>query len=294
MPRLSRLRRTVIRRRAARFAWLTRRRLTIAATVVAAVAVVAAAGWLADRLRAGEIIADLGASVAEATLRTTARAGLGIAEILVSGRRNTPEAHVIAAVDVRLGMPLLGFDPAAAKRELERLPWVKLADVERHFPGSVVVRLVEREPLALWQSRGSFLLIDTGGDEIRGVDPGLFRHLPTVVGEDAPRHARALLALLGTEPDLLRRVTAAIRMAGRRWDLLLDNDIRVQLPEHETGQAWTKLAAAERKERLLDRNISQIDLRALDRITVRVVPAAAAPPQPPTPPGRIRAGSRQT
>ncbi|MBM3523584.1 MAG: FtsQ-type POTRA domain-containing protein [Alphaproteobacteria bacterium] len=294
MPRLSQLRGSVVRRRATRFAWLTRRRLAMAVGVAGALAVVTATVWLADRLRVGEFIADLGTSAAEATLRTTARAGLGVTEILVSGRRNTPEAHVIAAVDVRLGTPLLTFDPGAAKRELERLPWVKSADVERHFPGSVVVRLVEREPLALWQSRGSFLVVDGSGEEISGVDPGLFRHLPMVVGEDAPRHARALLALLGTEPDLLKRVTAAVRMAGRRWDLLLDNDIRVQLPEHETGQAWTKLAAAERKERLLDRNVTQIDLRALDRITVRVVPAAAAPQQQPTSPGRVRAGSRQT
>ncbi|MBL8701975.1 MAG: FtsQ-type POTRA domain-containing protein [Alphaproteobacteria bacterium] len=269
--------------------------MVIAGAVAGAVALAGAGFAFADRIGAGEFLADLGIGVGETTLRTTARAGLSVTEILVSGRRHTPESHVVAAVDVKLGAPLLAFDPAAAKLELERLPWIKRADVERHFPGSVVVRLIEREPLALWQTRGAFSVIDTDGGEIRGVDPGLFRQLPTVVGDDAPRHARSLLALLATEPDLMKRVTAAVRMAHRRWDLLLDNDIRVQLPEHETGQAWMKLAAAERNERLLERNVTHVDLRALDRITVRIAPAPTpATPSQPTAPSRVRSGSRPT
>lgn len=295
MPRLSALRRpAAARRRPSRFAWFTRRRLAIGGGVLGAVALVGAGVVAAQRLGIGERFADLGTETAAATLRTTARAGLSVTEILVTGRRNTPESHVIAAVGVKLGAPLLAFDPATARVELERLPWVRSADVERHFPGSVVVRLVEREPLALWQTRGTFSVVDRQGEEIRGVDPGLFRHLPTVVGDDAPRHAAALLALLATEPELMKRVAAAIRIAGRRWDLVLDNDIRVQLPEHEAGQAWVKLASAERAERLLDRNVTHVDLRALDRITVRVAPSPTPPPAPPGTPSRVRAGSRPT
>lgn len=292
MPRLTALRRPARRRPPTRFAWATRRRLMIAAATIGSVALFGAAVVLAGRLGAGDWIADAADDTGRMALRATARAGLSVTEILVSGRHHTPEAQVIAAVDVKLGAPLLSFSPAAAKAELERLPWVKRADVERHFPGSVVVRLTEREPLALWQTRGAFSVIDADGHEIRSIDPGLFRHLTTVVGDDAPRHTQSLLALLATEPELMKRVTAAVRMAHRRWDLLLDNDIRVQLPEHTAGQAWTKLANAERAERLLDRNVTHVDLRAPDRITVRIAPTPTAPP--PTTPTRVRSGSRPT
>lgn len=282
MPRLRSMPRA-IRRRPGRFAWVKPRHMAItAACVVGLGALIAGGMWvqradLPARIAAGSN--ELGAEL----LRMTARAGLGVRTITVTGREQTRAADVVAALGVREGAPLLGFDTAMARTELERLPWIKSAAVERRFPDTVLVRLAERAPLALWQTQGRFAVIDTEGKEIRKVDPGAFRHLVVVVGDDAPRHAEGLLALLASEPDLKKRVSAAIRVAGRRWDLMLAGDIRVQLPEQEIGAAWQKLAAAERKEKLLDRAISQIDLRSPDRMTLRVV-AIAEPPAPSTAP----------
>jgi cell division protein FtsQ len=285
MPRLRSMPRA-IRRRPGRFAWVKPRHVAIAgACIVGLGAVIAGGVWvqradLPARIAAGS--GELGAEL----LRMTARAGLGVRTITVTGRVQTRPADVVAALGVREGAPLLGFDTALARAELERLPWIKSAAVERRFPDTVLVRLTERVPLALWQAHGRFAVIDTEGKEIRKVDPGAFRHLVVVVGDDAPRHAEGLLALLASEPDLKKRVSAAIRVAGRRWDLMLAGDIRVQLPEQEIGAAWQKLAAAERKEKLLDRAISQIDLRSPDRMTLRVVAAAEAPAPPPAPRAR--------
>jgi cell division protein FtsQ len=216
-------------------------------------------------------------------IAATARAGLTVKEIFVEGRGETRPAEVLAVLDLKRGTPILTFDPAEAKAELENLPWIKSAEVERRLPGTVYVRLIERRPLALWQRHGRLALIDQDGDEIVGADVARFAALPVVVGEDAPPYAATLLALLATEADLQSRVLAAVRVSGRRWNLQLDlgesRTIEVQLPEINPASAWAKLAEAVREGSLFEKNVTAVDLRLPDRLVVRVI--REAPPAPP-------------
>jgi cell division protein FtsQ len=240
--------------------------------------------------RAGlpEAVADVLEDTHSSMLAAAGVAGLRVQEIFVEGRIETPPQHVLAVLEVKRGSPILGFSPAQAKAELERLPWVKDAAVERRLPDTILVRIVERRPLALWQRHGRLALIDHDGEEIKGADPAKFGNLPMVVGDDAPQHAAQLMALLKLEPDLEKRVTAAVRVGGRRWNLRMDAGdgvaVAVQLPETNAGAAWSRLAEVERANKLLDRSISVIDLRIPDRLIVRAV--RETPPPPPARGGR--------
>jgi cell division protein FtsQ len=217
-------------------------------------------------------------------LTASAAAGLRVQEIFIEGRVETPGQHVLGVLNVKRGTPMLGFSPAMAKAELEQLPWVKEASVERRLPDTILVRIVERRPLALWQRDRQLAVIDHDGTEIPGADPAQFAGLPLVVGDDAPAHANQLLALMALEPDLEKRVVAAIRVGARRWNLQMDvgdgAKVNVQLPEINAGAAWARLAELERANRLLDRNVSVIDLRFPDRLIVRAV-RETPPPAPP-------------
>jgi len=274
MPRLTPARRPA-RRTPWRIAWIKPRHAAMA-TIGLVLAGALAAGWIwMDRSRLGERVADWTSDIASDALRVTARAGLGVREIVVTGRVHTSAAEILDALDLHDGEPLLGFDGAAARTALERLPWVREAQVERRFPATVRVRIVERLPLALWQTQGRHVVLDTDGKEIRKADPGAFANLVMVVGADAPAHTRELLALLATEPDLKGRVSAAVRVGGRRWDLVLDGETRVHLPEQQIAAAWARLADAQRREAILGRAVARIDLRLADRMTIQ--PVAATP-----------------
>jgi cell division protein FtsQ len=127
-------------------------------------------------------------------------------------------------------------------------------------------------------------VIDHEGREIKDADPVKFAKLPLVVGDDAPKHASQLLQVLALEPDLEKRVAASIRVGGRRWNLRMDvgdgATVDVELPEVNAGAAWSHLAELQRTDKLLDRNISVINLRDPDRLVVRVVREAPPPPRP--------------
>lgn len=208
---------------------------------------------------------------------TSAKAGFRIEDIFVTGRSQTERGELLAALKLDRGAPMFGFDPEQARARVEKLPWVRSAVVERMLPGTVLLHIEERKPLALWQDKGVFQLIDHQGQVILKSGLERFSDLPVVVGPDAPGHARELLKTLQSQPELMGRVRAAVRVSGRRWNLILENGIDVQLPENDPASAWLRLAEYERLHKVLARDVEVLDLRLPDRLIVR----KAAKPKPP-------------
>jgi cell division protein FtsQ len=208
----------------------------------------------------------------QAALEASADVGLRIEEVLVEGRARTDGEDILSRLNLAVGRPILAVDPTAARAELESLPWVAAASVERQLPGTIYIRLTERSPLALWQEQGVIRVIDRDGEVIPGVEPRRFAHLPLVVGPDAPAHAERLIAVMNSEPELRDRVTAAVRVSGRRWNVQIEGRIDVRLPEDDAAAAWSQLARIERQQGLLARDVIVIDLRLPDRLVVRTDP----------------------
>ena len=217
---------------------------------------------------------------ADRLLDGTARLGLVVADIKVEGRETTDRETILAALGAGPGSPILAMSPRRAKEQLETLPWVRSAVVERRLPDTLYVRLVERKPLALWQHGGKLELIDHEGAVIPVTQLDRFVKLPMVVGESAARHAAELVDMLATEPDLASRVSAAIRVGDRRWNLRIDNAIDVLLPADAAASAWTQLARLERSSAILKRDVQVVDVRLPDRLVLRVSPEA--PKETPT------------
>lgn len=207
--------------------------------------------------------------------RATGEAGLVVNDVLVTGRTNTDPEHLLAALDVARGTPILWIDLDRIHRRVLALPWVKAGRIERRLPDTLFVELQERVPLALWQRDGRLTLVDIDGEEILRDDIGPFAGLPIVIGEKAPERAHGALQMLASQPDLLRRVKALTWVGERRWTVRLEDGIEVQLPEAGAEAAWAQLAALERDHGVLGRDVMTIDLRIPDQLIVRVTPDAS-------------------
>jgi cell division protein FtsQ len=199
----------------------------------------------------------------------TRLAGFAVTEVLIEGRQRADRDQVVAAIGIELGQSLFAFEPEEARARLEAIGWIEHAIVERRLPDTVHVKLTERKPIALWQHDGEVRLIDAKGAVILPEATLAYAKLPLVVGADAAPHAESLLLTLAAEPALAQRVQAAVRVGGRRWNLIMDKGIEVRLPEDEPDVAWGRLAQAERDHRLLARDVRAIDLRLPDRMILR-------------------------
>ena len=107
-------------------------------------------------------------SAADRMMQGTRLLGLTVADITVEGRETTDRETILAALGAEPGTPILAVSPTLVKEQLEALPWVRTAVIERRLPGTLYVRLVERKPLALWQHGGKLDLIDREGAVIPG------------------------------------------------------------------------------------------------------------------------------
>jgi len=199
----------------------------------------------------------------------TSQTGFVVDDVFVTGRQRTNRDHLLKALKLERGSPILAFDPRAAKQRIESLPWVDEAIIERRLPDRVFLRIEERRPMAIWQHGGKMVLIDLDGEEIEGAGIAGLEHLPLVVGEDAPNHTADLLIMLSEAPDLQKRVKAAVRIGNRRWNLVMDTGVDIRLPEDETAAAWLRLVQYQKSHDLLARDLTTIDLRLPDRLIVR-------------------------
>ncbi|MCO6419724.1 cell division protein FtsQ/DivIB [Siccirubricoccus sp. KC 17139] len=267
--------------------WLRRRRglarpaglgLLGAGALLATVLAVMAADPYGRLAALWDSTADIGAS-----------AGLKVQEVVLEGSRNTPHELVREALSVRRGDPILAFDPQAARERLEMIPWVRTAHVQRLLNGTIRVKLDERNPFAIWQQDRHFSIIDREGKVVESASLGAFGPLPLVVGPRANEGAAAMIDLLRTQREVNDRVEALVRVAGRRWNLVLRNKAEVLLPEGQEEAAILRLAELQAKQALLDRPLVAIDLRLPDKLVLRL-PQAAAPAGPDPALQRVRNG----
>lgn len=202
--------------------------------------------------------------------------GLGIDRVTISGIAELSEIEVLVAAGIDSKTSLAFFDADEARRRLEATPLIREATVRKLYPGEVSITLVEREPYALWQVKGDLFLIAADGTVIDKMDDGRFARLPLVVGDDANKRAKDYIALLAQAGPLASRIRAGSLIAGRRWNLKLDNGMDIRLPEIEPAAAVKRLAGLENDMHLLDKDLLAIDLRQPDRVVMRLTEEAAA------------------
>ncbi len=196
--------------------------------------------------------------------------GLVVGEVIVEGRSKTGKSDLLRALKVSEGDNILAISMKKMKDRINKLPWVKSARIERHFPDKISLTLFERTPMARWQTNRKLKLIDEHGDIIPRVDLAKFSNLPIIIGKNAPKVASQILETLSNEPHLFKRVKSLTLVSDRRWDVQLDNQINVHLPEKNPGKAWAHLASVEQGHKIFGDQIQGIDMRLENQLIIKI------------------------
>ncbi len=235
---------------------------------------VACAALIALSFQARGGISQAVVTMSEVMQGEFAAAGLGIGEISITGQAVTREADIVKALAIEPDTSILSFDVEAARQRLTALPAVTDATVRKVYPDQLTVTLAEKEPVARWRTGdGQTFIIDAAGSRIGTALP-LDDKLPLVIGDGAADDASVIIRALQRYPDIYVGLAAVSRLADRRWDLIYKSGLRVQLPETGIAQALATLDGYQRDYRLLDRDLSQVDLRVSGMLVVRPVETA--------------------
>ena len=95
------------------------------------------------------------------------------------------------------------------------------------------------------------------------------------MGKGAETRAKDFLNVVAGYPRIRDAVKAIVFVGERRWNLRLNNGLDIRLPETNLNGALDTLTKLDREDNLFSRDITAIDMRLPDRLTVRLSEDAA-------------------
>ena len=181
-------------------------------------------------------------------------------------------AHEIREI-MPLDFPVSYFDLDIKyiHKVLNDIPAVASAAIKVTVSGVLQIDISERTPAFIWRKDDVISVIDEKGEFIRLATSRLdYPELPLVVGEAANLSIADISSLMEDNQYFLDQVRAFVRVGERRWDLVLDNNLRIMLPQTEFLAAFDRLMLMNHTGSLFSNQLSTIDMRLVERPTVRV------------------------
>lgn len=155
------------------------------------------------------------------------------------------------------------------------LPAVARATVRIRPGGIMQITVIERDPAILWRSREGLMLVDRKGFVVASAETRLQHpNLPLMAGAGAEFHVDEALRLFAVAGPLAHRVRGLVRLGERRWDVIMDRDQRIMLPERGAVQAFERVIALNQVQDMLARDLVVVDMRLNTRPTIRIATRA--------------------
>jgi len=218
-------------------------------------------------------------------------AGFTLKRVEITGAHRVSRLAIynVAFDQDSMAMPLV--DLAATRERLMRFGWIREARVSRRLPDTMVIDIVERQPVAIWQNNQQLSLIDSDGVVLEPVRIDHMPNLPLVIGPSANRHIGGLGTLMQAAPRLRPQIAGATWVGERRWDIRFQSGELLTLPEgdDQARRAISRFAMMDQQDPLLGRGFARIDMRDPRRTYIRISrePGAIVPPAATPDPGQI-------
>jgi cell division protein FtsQ len=190
---------------------------------------------------------------------------LALRTITVEGTSRIDATQVQAAVSGQLGTPLALIDFTRMTDELGAFPLIRSYVTETVPPGTLIIRIVERQPVVVVQRNGGYELVDPAGVTI---DLGA----ATV---DSQGFRSAVEVLLSMPAELIGQVDSIAASTQDDVTMVLVSGQRVQ---------WGDADDSAKKARVLARLIGVIDPTRAGTYDVSAPGNAVFSPDPPPPP----------
>lgn len=227
----------------------------------------ALAVWLGDHERRDAI----GQRLADLRTQFENRPEFMVRLMSVEGASQPVADAVRDMLPLRLPASSFQIDIDAFRAAIEQVDAVESASVKVGANGVLNVEITERKPAVLWRTDTTLEMLDASGHRVATLlDRSARADLPVIAGQGAEDHVPEALMVLAAAGPLLPRVRGLVRMGERRWDMVLDRDQRVLLPETEPVRAIEHAVALDGAEELFARDVAAFDLRLAQRPTLRL------------------------
>ena len=252
--------------------WLTPAfRVAMRFGVPLALAFAVGALWLADEGRRAAIVGaydDLRTSIQE-------RPEFMVSMMAVDGASDPVAGAIRAMMPAQLPVSSFQLDLEAMRAAIEQIDAVASAELHIRKGGVLQVTVAERQPAILWRGVAGLEMLDATGHRVATLlDRAARPDLPVIAGEGADGHVAEALGLVAASGPVGQRIRGLVRIGDRRWDVVLDREQRILLPEDDPVTALQRVIALQSSQDLLARDLTVVDMRNPARPTIRLAAPA--------------------
>lgn len=193
----------------------------------------------------------------------------------IDGATDEVAAHIREIVPVDFPVSSFELDLPALRARIQSLDAVAQVDVRVRSGGILQVDVEERVPAVVWRAPAGLELLDDTGRRVAALAARTDRpDLPLIAGTGADRVVPEALRLVAAAEPVKDRLRGLLRVGERRWDVVLDRNQRILLPEAGAVEALEQVLALDEAQDLLARNLIVVDMRLPHRPTLRLAPYA--------------------
>ena len=156
--------------------------------------------------------------------------GLVVQEFSISGNRVVPSKVFLESVGIEIGAPMILVDLRDALEVVTRVDWVDSAQVSRQWPNKISIKVVEKAPVAIWETPEGPRFIDERGEIFGDKYMEMFPDLPILRGAGADHRFPELRGVLERSPVIGAEFVGATLLGKRRWDIKMREVLIVRLP----------------------------------------------------------------
>lgn len=193
----------------------------------------------------------------------------------VEGAADNVSAEVRAVLPIDFPVSSFDLELDELRGRVEGIDAVRAASVRIRQGGVLEIEVEERRPAVVWRTEETLELLDETGHRVASLASRMDRpDLPLIAGQGAEAAVAEALSLIAVAEPVNDRVRGLLRVGERRWDLVLDRDVRIMLPEKNALAALQKVIALDQAQDLLARDIAAVDFRNPKRPVIRLTPSA--------------------
>lgn len=183
-------------------------------------------------------------------------------EVTISGNSRLTVEQISAVAAVPIGNSLMSINPGVISEQLQALPEIKVATVERGWPHAIVITVTERTPIAVAATASGFNLIDADGVNAGVVAAPPAGLLVISAQPDSPAMTNAIQALAAIPAEWA--ITGLSAPTQDSVTTTLGNGVVVTLGSGERAADKVEVAQA-----LMEKGYTVINVSAPDAPTVK-------------------------
>lgn len=183
-------------------------------------------------------------------------------EVTITGNSRLSTEQISAVAAVPIGNSLMSINPEVISSQLQALPEIKVATVERGWPHAILITVTERTPIAVAATASGYNLIDEDGINAGVVAAPPAGLLVIAAQPDSPAMTNAIQALAAIPAEWA--ITGLSAPTQDSIVATLGNGVVVTLGSGERAADKVEVAQA-----LMEKGYTVINVSAPDAPTVK-------------------------